>query len=284
MIFRYIVHFLRHLVTSIFQHNLGMLAAVIAFFAFSSMIPLLLLIIYGASILIPRTPVEHFLLNSFKEYVPTIPDSRILLSQNVSRLAALGPRIGLLGVIGLLWTAIGGFVSFQQILDVIWEAPHKRSFVSRYLVGFGMLALLLILTVVFSLVTAVSPELFHRMLGSGDTSQWVFLAHDISRGLFPLLLFITCYFCYRFLPSLVLDNLYLLIGAFVSTLAIYGTRQIFVWYTGHLGRYEMIYGALTFIMLLVFWLYIVSGIVLFGGECAVSLQYVASRRSEQHTP
>jgi membrane protein len=274
MKFKRIKQFVRRIVAAIIKHNIGALAAVIAFFGFSAMIPLFLLLIYGASLFIPHTPVKHFLSDVLNSYVPTIPYAKLYLTQNVSRLAESGHAVGIFGVFGLLWTAVGGFVSFQQILDVLWEIRHRRSFVKQYLVGFGMLGILLTLTVISSLVTAVSPMLMQKVFPGGNITLWLALVHDISRVSFPLLLFLTCYFCYRFLPSHTMKNSYLLIGASISTVGIYASRGIFVWYTRHLGHYELIYGSLTFIMLFTFWVYIVCIIVLFGAEFALSLRAV----------
>lgn len=268
-------HFIRCLVSSMIKHNIVALAAAIAFFGISAMIPLALLLIYGATIFIPNASVQNFLSDIFQSYVPTLPDAKLYLVENVSRLVALGSRqVGIVGVIGLLWTTVGGFVSFQQILDMIWEIRHRRSFVKQYLVGFGMLGILLSLTIITSLATMVSLELVQRIFMKGNLIFWLALFHDVSRMSFPLLLFFTCYFCYRFLPSNTIKHSYLLIGALVSTLGIYLSRELFVWYSQHLGQYEAIYGSLTFVMLFIFWVYIVCIIVLFGAEVAVTLRTV----------
>jgi len=277
--------FIRCLVSSILKHNIGALAAVIAFFGISAMIPLALLLIYGASIFIPMTSVQSFLSDILQSYVPTLPDTKLYIIDNVSRLVALGSKqVGIVGVIGLLWTTAGGFVSFQQILDMIWETSHRRSFIKQYLVGFGMLAILLTLTIMTSLATTVSLALVQRVFTEGNLIFWLAIFHDISRMSFPLLLFLTCHFCYRFLPSShTVRHSYLLIGALVSTLGIYVSREVFVWYSWHLGQYEMIYGSLTFIMLFTFWVYIVCVIVLFGAEVAVTLSKVREKNTRIKT-
>ena len=273
--FKPIEQFIRCLVSSIIRHNIVALAAVIAFFGLSSMIPLALLLIYGALIFIPNISVQNFLSDILQSYVPTLPDAKLYIDENVSRLVALGSKqVGIVGVIGLLWTTVGGFASFQQILDMIWEIHHRRSFVRQYLVGFAMLGILLSLTVITSLATTVSLSLVQSIFLKGNLTFWLELFHDVSRLSFPLLLFLTCYVCYRFLPSDIIRHSYLLIGALVSTLGIYLSREVFVWYSQHLGQYEMIYGSLTFIMLFTFWVYIVCIIVLFGAEVAVTLRTV----------
>lgn len=268
-----IAQYLQCLVASIIKHNIVALAAVIAFFGLSAMIPLALLLIYGASIFVPNTSVQVFLSDILQSYVPTLPDEESYIVENVSRLVSLGSKqVGIVGVIGLLWTTLGGFVSFQQILDMIWEIHHRRSFVKQYIVGFGLLGILLFLTIMTSLATTVSLAIIQRIFTSANLTLWLALFHDISRMSFPLLLFLTCLFCYRFLPSHTIRNSYLLIGALVSTLGIYLSREVFVWYSMHLGQYEMIYGSLTFIMLFTFWVYVVCIIVLFGAEVALTLR------------
>jgi Predicted membrane protein len=268
----------RSLISSIIKHNIVALAAVIAFFGLSAMIPLALLLIYGASVFIPSTSVQNFLSNILESYVPTIPEAKYNIVENLSRLVALGSKqVGIVGVVGFLWTTVGGFVSFQQILDMICETKHRRSFVMQYLVGFGMLGILLSLTVITSLATTVSLGLVQRIFMKGKLTIWIILFHDISRMSFPVLLFLTCYFCYRFLPSLRIRNSYLLLGALVSTLGIYLSREAFVCYSLNLKRLEMIYGSLTFIMLFTFWVYIVCVIVLFGAEVAVALKTIRDR-------
>ena len=273
--YRPIEQFIRCLVSSIIKHNIVALAAVIAFFGLSAMIPLALLLIYGASFFIPDTSVQNFLSDIVQSYVPTLPDAKKIIVENVSRLVEVGSKqVGIVGVIGLLWTTMGGFVSFQQILDKIWEIGDRRSFVKRYLVGFGMLGILLSLTVITSLAATVSLELVQRIFMKGNLTFWLALFHDISRMSFPLLLFLTCHFCYRFGPSDKIRHSYLLIGALIATLGIYLSREVFVWYSLHLGQYEMIYGGLTFIMLFTLWVYSVCVIVLFGAEVAVALRAV----------
>lgn len=283
MVIQRIVLFVRNLITSIMKHNIVALAAVIAFFGFSSMIPLLLLLIYGASIFIPQETVQYFISEVIQSYVPALPDAALYLSQNVSRLVLLGSnKVGVLGILGLLWTTVGGFVSFQRILDTIWEVRKPRSFIKQYLVGFGMLAILVSLTVISSLANIVSLTLVKNLLTPIQSIPlWLAIFHGVSHLSFPLLLFLTCHFCYRFLPSKAIPNSFLFLGALVSTLGIYISRVVFVWYTEHLGQYEMIYGSLTFIMLFTFWVYISCVIVLFGAEVAVTLNAV--RESQKVT-
>ncbi|MFB5190742.1 YihY/virulence factor BrkB family protein [Alicyclobacillus fastidiosus] len=270
--------FLKTLIRSIIRHNIGYLAAVISYFAFTSMIPVALLLIYGTSLFISGTRVEQFFDQLLESYIPTMPNGEGVVSTTIHRLSTLGPVISVIGFASLLWGSIGGFTSLQQTLDTICETHHRRSFIKQYVVGFGMLGLLMAMIFVSLLVTTVSPEVVSA-LGNLRPTLWVPLAHASSRILFAITLFATCYFAYRFLPSNPLPHTALLIGAAVSTICIYISRELFVVYTHHLGNYELIYGALTYIMLFSFWIYIASIIFLFGMEMALAVYEVMRQRS-----
>jgi len=235
------------------------------------MIPVTLLLIYGATLLIPGPAVERFLDETLQSYLPAIPTEGTIILNTVRRLISLRSGVGLIGLVGLLWSTVGGFVSLQLILDKILDIRQRRSFIKQYIVGFSMLVILLALTILSSLLTAISPEIIVKMFNV-NSSQWIPFVHIAGRIFFPLVLFITCYFSYRVLPSHALSTLALVIGSSVSTICIYVGRWFFVLYTHHLGRYELIYGTLTFVMLFTFWIYISSIIFLFGAEVAANFQ------------
>ncbi|RIV28622.1 YihY/virulence factor BrkB family protein [Alicyclobacillaceae bacterium I2511] len=256
----------------VLQRNIAMLASVLAFFAFSSMIPLLLLIIYVASFLIPAAPLKEFMDQLLQSYMPTFPTSPDAQAINVARLATVGSQVGVIGVLGVLWTTVGGFVSLQQTFDIIANTSNRRSFIIQYLVGFAMLGLLLLLTISATVLTMISPDFVNRVLGFQEHVQLGFLTHEFSLLTFALLLFFTCYFSYRFLTSSPLPPRSAFLGALLATAGIYLSRLAFVLYTAHLGRYVLVYGTLTFITLLAFWIYIVSIILLLGMAVAVKIR------------
>ena|GEM_PF-772103 len=269
-----IVKYARTLISAIGQHNTGVLAAVIAYFGFSSMIPLLLLVIYGGSIVIPLSYLNRFLGEFLQTYVPTVPVYKGLVLQTVTHLEKAGGTMSIIGFGGLIWNTVGGFVSFQYILDVIWGVRHRRGFIRQYVVGLIALLFLVTLTAASAVVDTVTPRVVSGIKPEAQAAQWFAVAHWTAQGSFPFFLLLTCYFCYRFLPSTALNGRILWLGSALATAAIYISHWLFLIYTQHLGNYTVIYGSLAFIMLLLFWIYIVSAIVLFTGEFMVTLDLV----------
>lgn len=268
--------FIKSLIQSILQHNIGYLAAAMSYFLFTSMIPILLLLTFGISLFIDGTKVEQFIDQLLQSYIPSIPSGGSMITTTIDRLSTLRPEISIIGFIGFFWGSIGGFVSLQQTLDVVSNIHHRRSFIKQYIVGFAMLALLLALVLVSLIVTMISPE-FISTLHFTKSMSWIPIAHIGSHILLAITLFATCYFAYRFLPSKALPHIPLLIGAGFATVCIYISRALFVVYSHHLGNYQLIYGALTYVMLFSFWIYIVSMIFLLGMEITLAIHQMKTR-------
>lgn len=234
------------------------------------MIPLMLLLIYCASLFVSGTEIEQLMDHLLQSYVPDLPSGKNVIPTTIRRLTDIRGVVGIVGFGGLLWGSIGGFISLQKTLDTLSGIRHRRSFMKQYIVGFAMLGILLGLILLSSILMIVSPG-FIAHIGLIRLTHWAFVGNWVGRISFAVILFVTCYFCYRYLPSKIISNLSLLIGAAVATCVIYFTRALFAIYTHHLGHYAMIYGALTYMMLLTFWIYIVSMIFLFGMEVALSV-------------
>lgn len=265
--------FILGVIHGVMQHNTGGRASAISFFVFSAMIPILLLMIYGASLLVPEPSVEQLLDRLLQSYVPHFPREETLVPQTIRRLASVRTNLRIIGIAGFLWTSVGGFVLLQSVLDEIWGIHQRRSFLRQYMVGFIMLGILLALTITASIFTAITPLL--TAATSGIVSMaWLQLVHPIATLLLPVILFVTVFFIYRVLPSHKPRLLPTSIGALFATIAIYVSRGIFVVYTHYLANYHMVYGALTFVMLLTFWIYISSIILLLGVEVSAAIERI----------
>src|SRR5579875_1617708 len=133
--------FIWSLVLSIMKHDIASLAAMISFYALFSMFPLIVLIIYGASVFIPHYHIEKLLLDALSPYYPALPEAKKFIGFYVAHLAATGAKVGVVSAVTLIWSATSGFIAVQQAMDVIWDIHihEQRSFLSRRLIAFSML-------------------------------------------------------------------------------------------------------------------------------------------------
>ncbi|MCL6627617.1 MAG: YihY/virulence factor BrkB family protein [Alicyclobacillus shizuokensis] len=263
--------FLWRLVLSVAQHDIASLAAVIAFYAFFSLFPLLLLVIYGASLLLPHLQVDRVIELFVAPYFPAWP--RDYITSNLPHLTRVGVNVGIVSAIILTWSATSGFIAVQQALDVVWNS-QQRSFVKRRLIAFAMLLILLLLTLGSEVVMALTPLVKYALVKHAAFLDWVKMVHGVSRILFPLSLFVGCLVVYRYLPSRQGHFVYLVPGALVTTVAVDAGRAVFTWYASHLVMYQLIYGTLTVVMLVILWMYLASLAMLFGAEVSATLQAI----------
>ncbi|MFD1673380.1 YihY/virulence factor BrkB family protein [Alicyclobacillus fodiniaquatilis] len=257
---------------SLVRHDLPALSARICFYAMFSLFPLLLLVIYGTTRIVPHLQIESLLLRMMQPYYPDVSDANSFIKRSIQSLAAAGGKIPLFSFAILAWSAGSAFIAVQQAMDIIFEVQQQRNFFARRLISFAMLVLLIILAVISSFALAFYPAFVHRISAGTVFSHWVPLLHGISRILYPFSLFVTCFIFYRFLPSRRTENYSVLIGALTATVALDLARTGFVIYAAHLVTYHFIYGGLTVVMLLILWLYIASIMLLFGAEIAASLE------------
>lgn len=271
------IRFCWALLLDVTRKDIASLAAVVCFYGLFSMFPLLLLILYSLSFLAPNDLVEHALVQSVRPFFPALPDAKKFIADNITRLAGLGAKVTLFSLFSLLWSATSAFIALQQALDVIFEVKIPRSYFSRRMVGFAMFALLLLVMMVTSIALAMFPATFSH------SAFWrISIFHhlpylSITNFLFPFVLFVTCVLLYRMLPTHNAPLRPLLIGAFVATVLLDIARQMFVWYAESFVRYEMVYGTLAILMIIVLWMYVASTLALFGA--AVSHQWMVQFES-----
>lgn len=265
---------LKQLLSIMNRGNVPAFAAVLAFFAFSSLIPILLLLVMLAIWLVPDPHVASNIGSTLSNYIPDIPDLRQLINLNSERLYRLNKEVRWFSIIGLFWTSVGGFLSLQQTFDMMAGIRRRRSFIKQYLIGFVMMFVLLFLTLLSGIAVQIFQVVGHTLLAPFSWLRW------FSFFLFPILLFVTSLLCYRLLPSIPPPWLSASAGALFSTVIIYIARDLFLLYAAHMGQYELIYGALSFIELLAFWFYILSFIFLLGG----ALMFTISKPKKEGYP
>jgi membrane protein len=135
------------------EDAVGPRAAALAFFAFLSLFPLLLvgLSVIG-SFLSPKDTAE--IVRSVAE---TVPGLEGIVDRNLRILLRSGATIGILGLIGLAWTASGAASSARQALADVFRTP-KPNILHGRLEPFGIMVLLGLIGVVSIAVTTTASS------------------------------------------------------------------------------------------------------------------------------
>jgi membrane protein len=206
--------------------------------------------------------------------VQGIPISRELIERNVKQVLDLRGTVGVVGLVGLLWSATGVFSVLAHNVNRAWSEAESRSFLERRLVALGMvgaLAGLLALSVLSTVVLSLLPQLQIPLAGGMsiyDTTSWAVLSNLVP-WMFTFLMFLALY---RWVPNTVVAWPAAAAGALIATLAWEGITGVFTWYLrSGLVRYELIYGSLGAVVVLMLWIYLGSWITLLGAHLSAAV-------------
>jgi len=248
------------------EHNLTLVSAGVAFYAFLAFIPTLIIVVavYGR-VAEPRDIKGQ--VHSFASALPHAVE-RFISSQvsAVSHAGSAGISITLLVALLLaLWSASGGMAALLTGIRVAVGDDEPEGFAKKRLKAIGLTAAAVgLLCVIVFLVTALPSLVNDAGLGSGAR-----VAVNVLR--WPVLLF---------LMVLSLGAIYRLAGdrprtawlgvitpgAFVGALIWLVASAGFALYAANLASYSKTYGTLASIVVVLLWLFLSALAVLVGAE------------------
>jgi YihY family inner membrane protein len=104
------------------EDRAGQLAALIAYYGFFSLFPLLLALVTLTGLLLGESSAQSRVVDAALGQFPVIGDE---LRRNLHALPGKG--IGLaVGIVGALWAGLGGIKAAQNAMDHVWDVPIKR--------------------------------------------------------------------------------------------------------------------------------------------------------------
>ena len=243
-------------------------AASIAFFTLFSLFPLLLVLVSIGGYVLESQDVRQQLLQFIRL---TFPISSSVIIDNI--LAVLEERntIGLLGLIGLAWSASGLLSAMITNLDRAWPTAKPRSFIEYRLVALGILAALSLLLAISTFANAILNLLFKLDLPwIPDEPFW-----NLVSAIFPfLLVFFVFLALYQLLPNTYVSWRAAFWAALVASIGWELTTNAFSWYLhSGMAQYNLVYGSLGAIVALLFWIYLIWLIIVFCAHLSAAIMH-----------
>lgn len=177
-----------------------------------------------------------------------------------------------LSLIFTLWSASSGFNAVIKGLNKAYGVRETRSFVKLRMVSLfctvGMSIIIVIMMVLLVLGTVIWNAVTRRFYILHElTLVWVITKYLIvvSTTIFIFSLL------YRYAPNRKLRWIEVCYGAIFSTGSLILVSAIFAYYVNNFGKYSMFYGSIGAIIFLLIWLFLVSIIIILGGELNASL-------------
>jgi len=253
-------------------------AASMAYYAFFSLFPLMLLFIVIGSFFLASDQIYARIMKVIGDAFPV---SQQLIYDTLQRVISGRAPMGLVGLIGLLWSASGVFTTLTDNINIAHMNARKRNFIQARLHGLGMIVALVIFFILSFAVDATTNVLSSWRIpvlpniSIYETRLWAWISNYIP-WLFTFFLFIILY---RWAPTVRAAWRAVILAAAVAATGWKLATDLFSWYLIRgLVRYELVYGSLGTVVTLLFLIYVIGLIVLFGAHlCAAINHWLRSR-------
>ena len=252
-------------------------ASAIAFSFFMAVFPFLLFVL----IIIPYVPIDDFkieFLVFLESFLP--PNTSDFFFQNIFENIDQSQRGGLLSSVFVLSIGLMGN-GVNAVFSGFENSYHEqltRNVFKQYLYALGIaliLAFLLIITIVvlgyfqLYIVQGLFDALEHR--GYQVANETVFWTNLVKYLFFVVMVYLATATLYYFGTKEGRYSSFFSVGALFTTLLIILTSYFFGIYIENFGQYNKLYGSIGALLILLFYLWLNSNILLLGYELNASL-------------
>ncbi len=186
------------------------------------------------------------------------------------------PKLLTVGVLITLWSASRGVDALRKALNLAYDVKESRPFLRTQSAALGMTiagAALVTLTVGgFVLGSELGFRLFeHLELGTEFLTFWSYLRWPITALSIMTLLALS----YYFLPDVEQQFRFITPGSVLGAFMWLGAAWLFSRYVSLFGHYNVTYGSLGGVMVLLLWLYLSGLVIIVGGEVNAILEHAS---------
>ena len=237
------------------------LAAMIAYFALLSLVPLVFLALAMLG-LFGRADESTYLVTELNKVLPSASISQIV--RVVNQIQENAATLGLIGGVFLLWTSLSLFSVLEAALNIVYGRPNRPFFHGK---GIAMLVLLGLLVTLFVGLTigTIGFRLLHDAAPGVITNRWV--AYVLSLLVSTAAVFLFLLAIYYLLPNEKLTVREVLPGAVLASILLQGSFQVLPLYVALSTREDVLtLRALGAPVILLIWLYLMANAIVLGAE------------------
>jgi YihY family inner membrane protein len=249
----------RRLIQKFFADRGTHLAAMIAYFALLSFVPLTFLAL-SLLAFTGQADESSFLVREIKQALPETPVEDIVrLVRTVQDNAA---ALGIVGAAVLLWTALSLFSALESAFNVVFGRPNRSFFHGKWIAFVLMTASLVTL-----FVALAAGSLGVQLLK--DWAPWFidneYVAYALSVAVSTLGVFVFTVSVYYFLTNEQLSVRDVLPGAVFATVFLQASFQVLPIFLRY-AEVNPVLKAFGSPAILLVWLYVMANVIVFGAE------------------
>lgn len=253
--------------------NGRLLAAAVAYTLLFSLFPFALALFSIVGFLMSSEEVESQVITALGTLIPVARNLIVTTLEGVIR--ARGAT-GIIALLIFIWSALSFFDALRNALNRAWGMPSGQTFVKGQLLNISMLVLAIIALLTFTWLTTTVQYIHESQM-----QLWIFKFTRTSlfaRLVFMLLSGTLAYgvilFLYHYIPSNRPRWRHIWLGALLATIGFEIVRFAFVWYVKNFSQYNLVYGPISSVIVLLMFIYLTAYVLLFFAR----FSYVKMRR------
>ena len=234
--------------------------------------------------IIPFIPITNFqqsLLDLIRDF---LPDTAFATVQTTVEDIITRPRGGLLsvGFVLSLYFATNGINSLMEAFDNTYHTIETRSAIKQRVVAIFLVAIITILLIIsIGLITFGTWLLSIILPAHILESNLYFSVIVVSKWLITFaMLFFAISFIYYFAPAKKRHFRFISAGSTLATLLIISTTLGFNFYVNNFSRYNVLYGSIGTLLIVLLWIYFISFSLLIGFELNASIFHIKRGREK----
>lgn len=240
-------------------------SASLSFYTMISVFPMIIVLVSVTTQFFPQARLEHKLLEILNE---TLPFEAPLVVNNIKSLFHKKFGLSGFGLVALVISSQLLYVNFEKVINVILHSGRSRNFFQTRLISFvWLMAMLLIL---FSPVLVDMVGYMFRSVGLPlPVLSWLKLRTGYLLSGFLMFLVILL-----LMPTRRVNMKRVILGGIFFTVALQLGKSLFKFFVqGNLSRYDLVYGSLSSLMIVMLWVFYFYNLLLIT-------VYWAGRRSD----
>ena len=258
---------IRAIVAKFREKDIFTLAAAVAFYAFLSLFPFLIMLLYASSLFLNEAATVEKIRLHLRLFPPSVIDTVIA---NLENILESGQILSLISFPILVYFAFKVFSHLEQALNKIFRRGKKIQSWKATLRAFSFFCAtsFVLLVSFFSGNTFLILAAKLEKIPLVNSYVVILIGHVAVEALFFAL-------SYKFLSRRKLSFRSVLIGGLAATVLWEILKHIFGVYIVRIKLYSVIYGSIGSLILLMLWLYYSILVYLIGAEIAMELEWNA---------
>jgi len=257
-------------VTQFYRDGGTYMAASISFYALTSLVPLIFILINVFGYFLGRSPnLQKAIINYVKVLYPMLGAT---LTREIARIASHSDP-GWLSIIVFMWLASLVFTSIEYSMNTIFRTEKRRHFVVATVLSFSLIVLSGLLMVASFWISYIPKFLAHHqnVITQSDVVQY--MTRSVVIQVMPLfLMFLAFTSLYKLLPRRNIPLKYAAAGGAAAAILWETAKYAFSWYIGNVVDMGNVYGSLTAIIIFLLWIYYSSVVLLLVAESVFLMQ------------